>query len=145
MQVEGLYSQKGAKSSASEDGFTFEQTIKLDYIEIPVLGNFTAASNDRMSFHVLAGPSFGFNVGAKSKSKEVFDGEEFEEEVDIDDDVKSADVGFIIGAAVRTGQLIFDARYNFGLMNILDEEVEDEAETVKTRTFSFSVTWLIRR
>jgi hypothetical protein len=139
LQVEALYSQKGAKFS--DDEFDFEETVHLDYIEIPVLANFTAASNDRMSFHVLAGPSFAFNVNAKAKSE--FEGEE--EEDDIDDEVKAADVGFIIGAAVRTGQLIFDARYNFGLMNILEDEVIDEDESVKTRTFSFSVTWLIRR
>jgi hypothetical protein len=136
LQVEALYSQKGAKFS--EDGF--EDTIKLDYIEIPVLANFTAGSNDRMSFHVLAGPSFAFNTKAEIRSE--FDGEE--ETVDIGDDVKGADVGFIIGAAVQSGQLIFDARYNFGLMNILDDE-EDDEESVKTRTFTFSVTWLIRR
>lgn len=137
LQVEALYSQKGVKFS--EEGF--EDTISLDYFEIPLLGNFTAASNDRMSFHVLAGPSFAFNTRAKAKSE--FEGEESEE--DIDDEVKAADVGFIIGAAVRTGQLVFDARYNFGLMNILEDDVVDENESVKTRTFSISVTWLFAR
>jgi hypothetical protein len=137
LQVEALYSQKGAKFS--EEGF--EDTIKLDYFEIPVLADFTAASNDRMSFHVLAGPSFGFNTKAEIKSE--FEGEE--ETEDIGDDVKSADVGFIIGAAVRTGQLVFDARYNFGLLNILTSEAGGDEESVKTRTFSISVTWLIAR
>lgn len=139
LQVEALYTQKGAKFT--DDEFDFEETIRLDYIEIPVLANVTATSTDRMSVHVLAGPSFAFNVNAKAKSE--FEG--VEEEEDIDDEVKAADVGFIIGAAVRTGQLIFDARYNFGLMNILEDEVIDEDESVKTRTFTFSVTWLIRR
>ena len=140
LQVEALYSQKGAKITDSE--FDFEERIRLGYIEIPVLANFLVASTDRASVHVLAGPTFGFLVN--SESVEEFDGEEFEDP-DFDDAVKSFDAGFAIGAAVKTGQLVFDLRYTFGLTNIAEnEDDEDDDFSVKNRALTFSVAWMFR-
>jgi hypothetical protein len=137
IQIEALFSQKGAKDEGSEDGFEFKSKIKLDYIEIPVLANFQAASSDQMSFHILAGPTFGFNVNAKEISE--FDGEKFEDDIE---DVKGADVGLAFGAAVKRRQLVVDVRYTLGLMNINDDP-DDDAK-VKNRAFTISVGWLIR-
>src|SRR5687767_7439284 len=53
VQTEALYSQKGAK--IDEDGGT--GTLKLDFLEIPVLARFSSPASGGASFHVFAGPS----------------------------------------------------------------------------------------
>jgi hypothetical protein len=144
VQFEVLYSQKGAKEEFTEEGFNIKQTFMLDYIEIPVLANIAVASSDNVRFSVVAGPTFSFLVN--DKFKEEFDGEEFEDDLsDTVGDIKSYDIGFALGGAVRTGQLLFDARYTWGLTNLNDEPDDDDNEKAKNRAFTFTVGWLFGR
>jgi hypothetical protein len=141
LQVEALYSQKGAKDEFSEEGIDFKQTIQLDYIEIPVLANVAVTSTDTVRFSLNAGPTFGFLVN----DKEVFevDGEKDEDDIE---DVKSYDIGFAVGGAVQTRQLIFDARYTWGLTNLNDDpDPEEASQKVKNKAFTFTVGWLFGR
>lgn len=138
LQVEGLYSQKGAKDEFNEEGVAFKQTFQLDYIEIPVLANIAVTSSDAVRFSVNAGPTFGFLVNDKQVTE--FAGEKEEEDID---DVKSYDIGFALGGAVQTRQLIFDARYTWGLTNINDDP--DDDQKVNHRVFTFTVGWLFGR
>ena len=125
-QVEGLFSQKGAK--IDEGGF--EASSELDYFEVPVLARFSVPSTTGTSFHVYAGPSFGFQLRARGKSS--FEGED-DEDVDIGDEFESFDLGLAVGAGVEFGRLVVDGRYTHGLSNInkLDDGVE-----AKNRVFS---------
>ena len=141
LQLEALYSQKGAKDEFSEEGFDFKQTIELDYIEIPVLANIAVTSTDAVRFSVNAGPTFGFLVNSKDVSE--VNGEKDEEEID---DVKSYDIGFALGGAVQTRNLIFDARYTWGLTDINDDpDPEDALQKIKNKAFTFTVGWLFGR
>lgn len=139
LQLEALYSQKGAKDEFSEDGFDFKQTFKLDYFEIPVLANVAVTSSDTVRFSLNAGPTFGFLVNDKQVTE--IEGEK--EESDIED-VKSYDIGFALGGAVQTRQLIFDARYTWGLTN-LNDDPDDPDQKVKNKAFTFTVGWLFGR
>ena len=139
LQLEALYSQKGTKDEFSEDGFDFKQTFELDYFEIPVLANIAVTSSDTVRFSVNAGPTFGFLVNDKQVTE--FEGEK--EESDIED-VKSYDIGFALGGAVQTRQLIFDARYTWGLTN-LNDDPDDPDQKVKNKAFTFTVGWLFGR
>ena len=126
-QVEGLYSQKGAKFE--EDGF--EGSLKLDSFDVPVLARYTIPSSTDTSFHLFAGPSLGFKLSAKSKTS--FDGEDDEE--DISDDVAGVDFGVVIGAGLEFGRFVVDGRYTHGLTNLNKAEDNDGVET-KSRVFS---------
>lgn len=126
LQAEALYSQKGAQFE--EDGFTSK--VKLNFLEVPVLARFSTPASNGTSFHVFAGPSLGFKLSAEAVDS--FGGEE--ETTDLDDDVKSFDLGLVLGAGVEFGRFIVDGRYSWGLTDINNDDTEDVK--VKTRTFT---------
>lgn len=126
LQIEALYSQKGAK--INEGGG--EGELELDYLEIPVLVRLSSDRSMPTSFHVFAGPSVGFRLRAHAKSE--FGGES--EDEDISDDIERLDFGLAVGAGLELGRFIVDGRYTWGLVNINKEE-PDEVK-VKNRVFS---------
>jgi hypothetical protein len=126
LQTEALYSQKGAQM---EEGDASGK-IKLDYIDVPVLGRFSSPVSGGTSFHVFAGPSFGFRVSAKAESS--FGDEE--ESEDIDDDVERFDLGLVAGAGLEFGRFVIDGRYTWGLSNINKDEADDVK--IKNRVFA---------
>ena len=131
LQIDILYSQKGTKAELTDgvDTFTFEASA--DYLEIPILIRGNIPGSGSVKARVFAGPSIGFKVTDDSKT--TFNGVEIDEE---DAEFKSTDFGFVIGGAVQFGKVFVDARYNWGLINIIDDNTGDEA---KTRTFGIMV------
>jgi Outer membrane protein beta-barrel domain len=134
IQVEGLFSQKGAEF-ATEDG-VFEDnqdaSFKLTYVEFPVLArvNFPAGG---ATARVLVGPTFAFHVNETIKSGGV--------ELDGDDvPLKTFEMGFALGGAVDIRRFVIDARYTWGLTDINDSDDSDDF-TVKNNTFSLSFGW----
>jgi hypothetical protein len=130
VMIEGLYSQKGATASVSEDGFTLDVTTKIDYVEIPILAKFPFNTMTTVRPFVYAGIAPAFKTSAKQILE--FEGEEDEE--DLDDDVKGMDLPLVFGGGVQVGSFAVEARYNLGLLNI--NESSDEEGTVKTRQFA---------
>ena len=90
-----LYSMQGAKND--------DATLKLDYINVPVLANVYVTKG----LAVKLGAQFGFNVNAEAKAGNV--------EVDIDDAVKTFDFSIPVGASYEYKNVVLDARYNWGL------------------------------
>jgi len=129
VQTEALYSQKGA--SLSEQGVT--GALELDYLDIPVLARFSTAPGSNTKLHLYAGPSFNFNLRARTKMS--FAGETSEE--DFSDDIKSFDTALVLGASFEVNRLLFDGRYSWGLTNI-DKEDGMSDPAVKTRAFTLS-------
>lgn len=121
VQPEFLYSQQGAKVEDGSD----EATLKLDYVQIPVLARVRLGSHSPA--HLLVGPSFGFRTRAETE----FNGET----MDFKDEVKGTDVGFVTGIMVNAGMFVLDGRYTWGLMNI---SKGDDPDTVKNRVFAVS-------
>ena len=133
LQVDFLYTQKGAKASAVEDGVTFNLELGVDYIEIPVLIRANIAGSGGVKARVFAGPSFGFKVRDHAQISAPGFLLEDEEVVEF----KSSEAGFVVGGAVQFGRVFVDVRYNWGLTNIgKDDGTGDEA---KTRTLGFMV------
>ena len=124
IQPEVLYSQKGAKISEAGD----KATIELDYVDIPVLARYT--SGGPASVQVFGGPSFGLRTRARSKAE--FGGTT--QTQDIKNDVKSSDIGLVVGAGLESGRFTVDGRYQWGLTNINKDEFD--TTKVKNRTFS---------
>ena len=93
-----LYSMQGAEGKGINDGIT----MKLDYINIPVLANYYVARG----FAIKAGVQPGFNV----KKKLTADGAS----ADIDG-VKGFAFSVPVGLSYEVGGVVLDARYNWGI------------------------------
>jgi len=113
--IEGLYSQKGAKGTFSDNGLSVDSTVKVDYVEIPILANFPFNRKTKVHPFVYGGVAPAFRTSAKSVA--TFEGEEIQQD-DLDDEVESMDLGLVFGGGVRLGRLAIEARYNLGVMNI---------------------------
>lgn len=113
LQVEALYSQKGAEDSEGIDDGTYQ----FDYIEIPVLARVALPVSRLADAGIYAGPSFGIPVGGRFDSAEL-------DELDIDYDGDLAtDIGVAVGADYYGGPVGIDLRYTFGVTDTFEDGV----------------------
>ena len=103
-----LYSMQGIK--ASEDGV--KATLKLDYINIPILANIYVAKN----FALKAGLQPAFNIKNTITGK--YQGVTASTGNPID--AKTLEVAMPIGASYEFNNVVIDARYNWGLTKVFD-------------------------
>ena len=128
LQVEGLYSQKGAKLAATG----VELNLELDYVDFPTLLRVsTPRAANGVSFHGFGGPSFGARVRARATGN--FEGTSGG--ADLGDELKPFDIGLVAGAGVDVGRVVIDARYTWGLTNINRNPREDDT-TIRNRVFA---------
>jgi hypothetical protein len=119
IQPEVFYSQKGAKI----DDLGTDVSIKLDYIDIPVLFKYTMAGESARPFF-LFGPSIGFSASSKLSADGVSE--------DLDN-VASTDFGLVFGIGVNFQKFLIEGRYALGLSNILD--IEDDPDSLNNAAF----------
>jgi hypothetical protein len=126
LRTGALYSQKGT----TIDFFGLAKaTMALDYLEVPV--DFAFMLGDG-GFSLSAGPYFAFLMSAKVKA----DGESEDME-----DVSGMDLGLNFGASYLINeQILIDARYGMGLMN-LDSD-SDSDETILNGALQISVGYM---
>lgn len=130
VQVEGLFSQRGAKDTSTPS----TTKIRLTYLDVPVvvrLGNTTTSGTH---FHVFTGPQLSLKLKAEGIN-DVFGTE------DLDEEVESMDFGWTLGAGVERNRLSLDGRYTFGLKNI---SVAPSDGTFKNRTFTILVGYRLK-
>lgn len=105
----------------SMQGFKDEVTHKLDYINLPILAEYSIIEG----LSVQAGPQFGFNI------KDTFDDDGYSGSLD----AKSLDLGAILGAQYEFPMNIFaQIRYQAGLSDFIDYNTPS-----KHSVLSFSV------
>ena len=102
-----IYSMQGNK--AKEEGVTL--TTKLDYINIPILANVRVTKG----LAVKLGVQPAFNVSDKQK---LSGGKASVEAEDVG--AESFDFSIPVGLSYEYNNVVFDARYNFGVTNIAD-------------------------
>lgn len=114
LEVDGLYSQEGAKFS-DPDG-----TLKLDYIRVPVLLRYSFPTHTSVRPFVMVGPSLGFKVSCK----ESVDGDSADCSDSEGPDAKSFDFAGTIGAGlgfkVGKQELSVQGRFNKGFTKLSD-------------------------
>jgi len=115
LQPEIYFSQKGYSFSGSSGSFKFEGCQTYNYLTIPILFMFALQQN----LNLFAGPSIGFFLNGESES--TFDGNTTKNDIDTEN-INTLEVALIFGAAYVMGQIIFDARYSFGLTNVWDQK-----------------------
>lgn len=137
VQLEVLYVQKGGKGdiAVTVDGVpagTLKATVKLDYVEIPLLGVGSFKAGEKATIDLFAGPAVAFNVSAKEKDE--FLGET--DETDVSDAFKSTDFGLAFGGGVTIAahpraNVVLEGRYTLGLIKIAESDAD-----LKTSAFS---------
>ena len=103
-----LYSMQGVKTTIIDDDCTW----KLDFLNVPILANFYVAKG----FAVKLGVQPGFKLSSKAE----FKGSGGSKEVDVDG-FKSVDLSIPVGLSYQYQNIVFDARYNWGVTNIVDD------------------------
>lgn len=100
---EAGYTAKGTYSS------TFQSSVTLDYIEIPLLMRYSFQSMSAFPTSVYVGPAFGFLVSAQQHADN--------RTTDLIN-VQSSDIGLTVGGMLEVplnfGSLFFDIRYTQG-------------------------------
>lgn len=109
IEPEALYSQQGAKDN------TDDFTVKLDYVQVPVLLRYDFPTHAPAHPYLMVGPSFGFKAACKVTS-----GSDSANCSDAELSPKSFDMGGTAGAGVAFGKLSVSARYTMGFSKIED-------------------------
>jgi len=121
IQLEGLYSQKGAKYSWTNYGpggslcHNYHTTEKLDYIDLPILLKTRLSRNPSVAPALLVCPSIGFFLTGKRDTSPSGPSE--------DADVNHLDLGIVLGLELQNGDYhgyVVDARYTRSLHTISD-------------------------
>ncbi len=123
-QAEALFSQRGAQ----EDSTPSIGTIRTTFVDVPVTVRFGSTTSNDVHFHAFTGPQFGIKLNAELTD------EPLDTSRSLDDEIKSWDLGWTVGAGVEKGRASFDLRYTHGLTNLA---TFSEDGVLKNRTFSF--------
>uniref|UniRef100_UPI00404928FC porin family protein n=1 Tax=Flavobacterium sp. TaxID=239 RepID=UPI00404928FC len=131
IQPEILYSAQGSKSDFSLSGFNFDVTMKLAYINLPVMFKYKVADK----FSLEAGPYVGFLTSAKLELENSTLGSETE---DIKELFKSTDFGLGLGMNYDfTDKIFANFRYSAGLVQIGD--ADGDANDIKNSNFQLGL------
>ncbi|MBZ0269838.1 PorT family protein [bacterium] len=131
IQPEALFTMKGDSEEA--DGVT--GSMKLDYIEVPVLAKASFLPMAPAKPSLFFGPAVAYNLSAKT----AVEGGGLDGETDVKDTMKSMDFGLVVGAGLDMSlaggakSLGIDVRYTHGLTNTIDSDTGAEA---KNKTIS---------
>ncbi|MCD6379912.1 PorT family protein [bacterium] len=127
VQPEIYFTTKGWKAEGEILGETVTMTTSMNYIEIPVLLKLNMDTGMSFKPTIFGGPYVGFLMGDPTLKVEV--GGESAEEDYPSDIFNSTDIGGVIGAGVDfdlgMSTASFEARFNFGLTSVSDNDQED--------------------
>ncbi len=133
LQVEGLYSRKGAKGTSSSGPSLASKPweTRLTYLEIPVLLKYEFPTPLLKPFF-YGGASLAFLMKAELRNERINS-----DWVDYKDFTKSTDYGLVVGAGIELVGITLEGRYTHGLSNTVDDESEDKLITeAKNKTWS---------
>jgi hypothetical protein len=115
LQIEGLFTQKG--NTFRNDADDLDDTIVINYIEVPVLARFGVMQWGEHAVSIHGGPTFAVNAG----TEETNNGHAVARLLKL----KTFDMGVAIGGQVELKKLIVGARYTVGLSNIFADDPDD--------------------
>jgi hypothetical protein len=144
IQPELLYSMKGEKISEDQN---FEVTVKLHYLEIPLLGRFDPPTTGGLKPFIYGGPAISFKTSCDVEAKRngaSIDGP-CEEEGDDDSGIKSVDYSAVVGGGfafdVQGRELTLGVRLTRGLVSIASDSDVDVKNQVIAFVASFAFPW----
>jgi opacity protein-like surface antigen len=123
VRLETLYFMKGA----SADSADVSATVKLDYVEFPLLAVAHLPVSEKARIDIFGGPTFSFNTKAEVEASIG----SFSGSADIGDAVKGFDFGLTFGAGmsfdVGSAILGIEGRYGFSLDTIADSDFANDS------------------
>jgi Outer membrane protein beta-barrel domain len=122
LDVEGVYIVRGIKLQTA----TALSADRLSYLAAPVLARAVLGQMGPVSVHVVAGPSFGFRIGASDIANNIGLGNE----------VTRFDLGLVVGGGIQFRTYILEVRYEQGLTNIAQNGGLLGTGTMKNRTIA---------
>lgn len=133
VQPELLFSRYGGKQSEYDDDLdeNITQTFKADYLAVPLMLKFNVAPNVNIQF----GPEVGILLAAKVKAEAL--GQSIS--LDVKDLFNTVNFGINGGLGFSYQKFGFDARYFFGIANVVDDpEFNTEG---RYRSIQFAVSY----
>lgn len=136
IQPEAIYSQRGTSENSDPN---FDATIKMDYIDIPVLLRYDIPVVGPIRPFFLAGPAFGIQtkctIGIEGQGVSASaDCDQFSEDPEASFESKTFDLSGVFGAGLdfRLGghTLMVGARYQHGFSDVVKDA------SAKSRTWS---------
>jgi hypothetical protein len=131
-QIEGLVTRRGASLGGDlldllPGEISFGDIVKIRGTYLDVSGLARAQFGQREQFYLLVGPTVGIRLNAEVSALGFSQ--------DIDDIAKDYDVGATVGAGVDVNHLVLEARYTFGLTDLIPG-VEIFNTQVRNRSFA---------
>lgn len=123
-----VYSMQGYKFSEGN----VDTTVKLDYLNVPILANVYVAPG----LAVKLGVQPGFKLSSKVKMEG--SGTSIEGESD-DDGVKGFDLAIPVGVSYQYQNIVLDARYNWGVTKVFDDGDSKNSVFQITLGYKFSL------
>lgn len=123
-----VYSMQGYKFSEGN----VDTTVKLDYLNVPILANVYVAPG----LAVKLGVQPGFKLSSKTKIEG--SGISIEGESD-DDGVKGFDLAIPVGVSYQYQNIVLDARYNWGVTKVSDDGDSKNSVFQITLGYKFSL------
>lgn len=123
-----VYSMQGYKFSEGN----YDTTVKLDYLNVPILANVYVAPG----LAVKLGVQPGFKLSSKVKIEG--SGTSIEGESD-DDGVKGFDLAIPVGVSYQYQNIVLDARYNWGVTKVFDDADSKNSVFQITLGYKFSL------
>lgn len=106
------YTQRGGKKD--------ETTVKLKYLEIPILIKYGIPVTDDIAVLPFIGPYFSYGIGGKTKTKTPAG--TVKESSYNDGLFNHGDMGFKVGCGAEWNMLYLELGYQFGVANIADND-----------------------
>lgn len=137
-QPEVLYSRRGFEFSGTDPiSGPYQLQILLDYLEIPLLVRLNIIPLGPIKAYVFGGPSYGYLQ--KAKFKETSQNSPTTE--DIKSDFKSSSLAAVGGLGLDLKipmlfKITLDARYHYGLSNIIQPTSDLGTYKIKNKGFS---------
>jgi hypothetical protein len=137
-QPEVLYSRRGFEFSGTDQiNGPYQVQMMLDYLEIPLLLRLNIIPLGPIKAYVFGGPSYGYLQ--KAKFKETSQNSQTTE--DVKSDFKSSSVAAVGGLGLDLKipmlfKITLDARYHYGLSNIIQSTSDLGAYKIKNKGFS---------
>lgn len=140
LRSELVYVQKGATRIQNVEGTRITSSLRMNYLELPVLGRYhPPITVGQVSPTLHAGPVLGYNVWATIEDK----GFGQSTITDVRDQVRTMEVGLSIGGGVdvpfRNGTVSLDLRYEVGLTSFSEGDAVRNQGIILTAGFAFEV------
>ena len=134
LQPELLYCVKNSQSSNSAGTATTNQSVKLKTIQVPILLGFKLIDLKLASIRAFTGPAMSIPMGNSNVNYDNVSGKVFDTK-----NYKSNIWDWQLGAGVDVGMITLDCRYEWGLSNTSDQNLDNIGFVNKGNTLTFSV------